>query len=171
MIGVGVRDDANGTHESGWVLVQSGVGYIDHGDHGHWTFKDKPSVWDSRLDPKQGNPAHLYLYDGRFFLANDKLNGYTRIDPKKYEKGKDGTLTKDSPRFLAGGGNHITLAVVDDRVGYSCWIDGGGERDCVDVTPSRPKGSEPYSFHCPPACIHGDRVRRQGLLRPEGFAG
>jgi len=39
LVCVGVRDDADGVFESGWVLVQSGVGYADHGDHGHWSYK------------------------------------------------------------------------------------------------------------------------------------
>jgi len=153
LVCVGVRDDEDGAFESGWVLVRSGVGYIDHGDHGHWTFKKKPSVADLRLDKQQGNPAHLYQYGGRFFLANDKLSGYTRIDPAKYE----GT-EKDQPRFLAGGGGHITLAVVDDKVGYGCWIDGGGpNKGRVDVTPvASDRKSEPvYSFHLPTGGIHG----------------
>jgi hypothetical protein len=90
LVCVGVRDDEDGSVESGWAPPRSGVGYIDHGDHGHWTFKKRPEVIDSRLDKKQGNPAHLYLYDGRFFLANDRLNGYTRIDPKDYEDGGKG---------------------------------------------------------------------------------
>lgn len=153
LVCVGVRDDEDGAFESGWVLVRSGVGYIDHGDHGHWTFKKKPSVTDSRRDKQQGNPAHLYQYDGRFFLANDKLNGYTRIDPSKYE----GT-EKDAPRFLVGGGNHITLAVVEDKVGYSAWIDGGGpNKGRVDVTPvtSSEKSEPAYSFHLPTGGIHG----------------
>lgn len=152
LVCVGVRDDEDGAFESGWALVRSGVGYIDHGDHGHWTFKKKPAVVDRRLDKKQGNPAHLYLYDGRFFLANDRLNGYTRIDPAKYEDGKD------EPRFLAGGGNHITLAVVDDKVGYSAWIDGGGpNKGRVDVTPvgPGPKSEPACSFHLPTGGIHG----------------
>jgi hypothetical protein len=152
LVCVGVRDDEDGAFESGWVLVRSGVGYIDHGDHGHWTFKKQPEVVDSRLDKRQGNPAHLYRYDGRFFLANDKLNGYTRIDPAKYEDGKG------EPRFLVGGGNHITLAVVDDKVGYSAWIDGGGpNKGRVDVTPVTGEAkSEPrYSFHLPTGGIHG----------------
>lgn len=72
---VGVRDNDDGAHESGWVLVHSGVTYTDHGDHGHWRFKRKPEVWDRRLDKKQGNSAHMYLYGGRFFVANDTLNG------------------------------------------------------------------------------------------------
>jgi hypothetical protein len=152
LVCVGVRDDEDGAFGSGWALVRSGVGYTDHGDHGHWTFKKKPAAIDSRLDTKQGNPAHLYLYDGRFFLANDRLNGYTRIDPAKYEDGKD------EPRFLSGGGNHITLAVVDDKVGYAGWIDGGGpNKGRVDVTPVGPAAkSEPaYSFHLPTGGIHG----------------
>jgi hypothetical protein len=158
LVCVGVRDDADGSIESGWVLVHSGVGYIDHGDHGHWFFKHKPVVWDGRLGTKQGNPAHLYVYGGRFFLANDKLNGYTRIDPKKYEKDKDGKLVKDAPRFLVGGGNHITLAVVDDKAGYSCWIDGdGSNKGRVDVTPiiAFAKSESAYSFTLPTGGIHG----------------
>ncbi|MFO0938690.1 MAG: hypothetical protein U0798_19480 [Gemmataceae bacterium] len=152
LVCVGVRDEEDGAFESGWVLLRSGVGYIDHGDHGHWTFKKKPEVIDSRLDKTQGNPAHLYLYDGRFFLANDKLNGYTRIDPAKYEDGKD------EPRFLKGGGNHITLAVVDDKVGYSAWIDGGGpKKGRIDVTPvtGSVKSEPAYSFALPTGGIHG----------------
>jgi hypothetical protein len=153
LVCVGVRDDADGAFGSGWLLVRSGVGYTDHGDHGHWAFGKKPSVADSRLDDRQGNPAHLYLYGGRFFLANDRLNGYTRIDPAGYEG-----AGKDTPRFLVGGGNHITLAVADDRVGYSAWIDGGGpNKGRVDVTPVAAKGrSEPaYSFRLPTGGIHG----------------
>jgi hypothetical protein len=153
IICVGVRDNEDGKSESGWILANSGVRYTDHGDHGHWIYKTKPSVIDHRLDNKQGNPAHMYLYDGRFFLANDKLNGYTRIDPKMYDKGG-----KDTPRFLVGGGNHITLAVVDDKVGYSAWIDGAGpNKGKVDVTPvTKAERSEPkYSFTLPSGGIHG----------------
>ncbi len=147
-----MRDDDDGAFESGWVLVKSGVICNDHGDHCHWTFKKQPTVIDSRLDKNQGNPWHLYLYDGRFFLATDKLNGYTRIDPAKYEEGKD------KPRFLRGGGNHITLAVVDDKVGYSTWIEGGGpNQGRIDVTPltDRQKGEPKYSFKLPSGGIHG----------------
>ncbi|MCS7020268.1 MAG: hypothetical protein NZ703_05530 [Gemmataceae bacterium] len=156
---VGVRDDADGTFQSGWVLLDTGVRYIDHGDHGHWNFRRSPEVWDQCLDDKQGNPAHLYVYNEKFFLANDRLNGYTRIDPSRYEKTKEGTLRKDTPRFIPGGGNHITLAVVDDKVGYSCWIDGGGpNKGRVDVTPipHEQASSKPaYSFYLPTGAIHG----------------
>jgi len=158
LVCVGVRDDEDGMFESGWILVQSGVGYADHGDHGHWYYKKLPEVVDSRLDKQQGNPAHLYLYDGRFFLANDRLNGYTRIDPSKYATNEARKLGKDTPRFLVGGGNHITLAVIDDKVGYSAWIDGGGpNKGRVDVTPvSLSSRTEPvYSFYLPSGGIHG----------------
>nr|MCU0704533.1 hypothetical protein [Fimbriiglobus sp.] len=155
---VGVRDDNDGGTQSGWVAIQSGVGYADHGDHGHWSFKKKPAVIDSRLDKEQGNPAHVYLYAGKFFVANDKLNGYTRIDPAKYATNTAKSLGKDTPRFLVGGGGHITLAVVEDKVGYSCWIDGGGpNKGRVDVTPvtAESKTEPTYTFHLPHGGIHG----------------
>jgi hypothetical protein len=155
---VGVRDNAAGGYESGWVLLHTGVGYIDHGDHGHWTFTKKPAVWDSRLDTEQGNPAHVYVYNGRFFLAHDRRNGYSRIDPIAYTTSRGRKPGPDRPRFLAGGGNHITLAVVDDKVGYSCWIAGGGpNQGRVDVTPVTEQArTEPaYSFTLPSGGIHG----------------
>ena len=154
---VGVRDESEGKFQSGWLLIHPGVDYVDHGDHGHWRFKSKPVVWDHRLDDSQGNPAHLYVYGSRFFLANDRLNGYTRIDPAKYED-NSGKITKPEPQFLVGGGNHITLAVAEDKVGYSCWVDGGGpNKGRVDVTPITGSGkSEPvYSFSLPTGGIHG----------------
>lgn len=158
---VGVRDLEDGAFESGWILAKSGVTYTDHGDHGHWHFNKKPAVIDARLDAKQGNPAHVYCYDDRFYLANDKLNGYTRIDPKP---DVDGAIP--TPRFLIGGGNHITLAVVGDQVGYAAWIDGGGpNKGRVDVTPvtAAATTSPKYSFHLPTGGIHG-AITNQGKV-------
>lgn len=157
MLLCGVRDDDEGQHASGWILMQTGVKYHDHGDHGHWRYRDTPAVLAERLDKKQGNPAHLYLYDQVFYLANDKLNGYTRIDPAEWFKDKHGTVTHGKPTFIAGGGNHITLAVVAGKVGYSCWIDGGGpNKGKVDVTPIKGDTSKPaYSFTLPTGGIHG----------------
>lgn len=151
---VGVRDDSEGKFESGWIVVDSGVRQHDHGDHVHWSFRTSPTVKARRLDASQGNPAHLYEYDGRFYLANDRLNGYTRIDPAELRQASDPAAAS---RFIPGGGNHITLAVVDDQVGYSCWIDGGGP-NCgrVDVTPLGEVRTEPaYSLKLPSGGIHG----------------
>jgi hypothetical protein len=152
---VGVRDDNDGGTASGWVLIQTGAGYADHGDHGHWTYKKEPAVVDKRLDKEQGNPAHLYLYGGRFFIANDAKNGYTRLDPAEYAKNTAKPVGTGTPRFLTGGGGHITLAVADDKVGYGSWIDGDGpNKGRVDVT-AVADGKVAYSFHLKSGGIHG----------------
>jgi hypothetical protein len=154
LVAVGVRDEEDGEHESGWMVIDSGVRHQDHGDHGHWLYKDNPKVIDSRLDQEQGNPAHVYCYDGRFFLANDRKNGYTRIDPADY-------LAKTpipKASFFPGGGNHITLAVANNKVGYSAWIDGGGpNKGRVDVTllTANPPAEPNYRFHLASGVIHG----------------
>lgn len=158
---VGVRDGDDGSFESGWALFDGGVDYEEHGDHGHWAYARAPAVWQSRLDAGQGNPAHLYVYGDVFYLANDRKNGYTRIDPSKYIV-RDGKV-KSGPKaaFHCGGGNHITLAVAEQRVGYATWIDGGGpNRGRVDVTRIDPQGNESpaYSFHLPTGAIHGATV-------------
>jgi hypothetical protein len=154
---VGVRDDDEGEFGSGWVMLGTGVRYIDHGDHGHWSYRRKPVVLCSRIDAEQGNPAHLYVYDEKFYLANDQKNGYTRFNPAEFPRVPDPQAAAKA-RFLPGGGNHITLAVVEDKVGYGCWIDGGGpNKGRVDVTPIHSTG-EPrvaYSFSLPSGVIHG----------------
>ncbi len=157
----GVRDDDDGQFESGWVLIDSGVRYRDHGDHGHWSFKTRPAVVSSVLDKNQGNPAHVYLYEGKFFIANDQKNGYTRIDPALFLDPAKRAEAEKSVRFFEGGGNHITLAVAGDKVGYSAWIDGGGpNKGKVDVTPlTSDRSPKPaYSFHLPTGGIHGAAV-------------
>ena len=154
---VGVRDDEDGGHASGWVLVGAGAKYTDHGDHGHWSFRKKPFVIGSRVDQGQGNPAHLYAYAGKFYLANDRKNGYTRFDPADFPDVKD-AHAGTRPRFVPGGGNHITLAAAGDAVGYATWIDGGGpNKGRVDVTMLNTGGppAVTYSFHLPTGVIHG----------------
>src|SRR5262245_44331846 len=42
MILVGVRDAEDGKKQSGWVLIDSGVGNEEHGDHGHSTYEKPP---------------------------------------------------------------------------------------------------------------------------------
>jgi YVTN family beta-propeller protein len=153
---VGVRGDEDGLPGSGWVMMSTGTKYTDHGDHGHWSFKKKPQVIASKIDSDGGNPAHLYLYEGQFYLANDKRNGYTRFDPEQFSITTAGTPVMGKPQFVSGGGNHITLATVAGKVGYGTWIDGGGpNKGRVDVTSLDGNGDVKYSFNLPTGVIHG----------------
>lgn len=155
MILVGVRDEEDGKLQSGWVLIDSGVRSEDHGDHSHSTYESAPKIVATQLDNAQGNPAHLYVYDNVFYLANDKLNGYTRIDPKKLDLKSGASEIVKQAQFVSGGGGHITLAAVDKKVGYSSWIDRSGERQGqVDVSRFS-DGKVAYSLKLPSGGIHG----------------
>lgn len=152
---VGVRDHAGGEKQSGWIFLESGVEEESHGDHSHWYYKKQPKVITTKLDDKQGNPAHLYCYQGVFYLANDQNSGYTRLDPQTY---REAPQQKVQTGFQQGGGNHITLAVVEGKVGYSSWIDGGGpQKGIIDVTRVLAEGNKQiaYSFALPSGAIHG----------------
>ena len=153
----GVRDQDDGQIGSGWIMLTSGVRYLDHGDHGHWLFRRKPRVLDHRIDADQGNPAHLYVYQDRFYLANDQKQGYSEFVPERWSLTSD---LRGTPRFIPGGGNHITLAVAGQppQVGYGTWIDGGGPNaGRVDVSriPADGAPSLAYSFKLPTGVIHG----------------
>jgi len=154
MLLMGVRDTDGGKYQSGWIAVDTGVREQPHGDHSHWNFVSSPVVKSSRLDTEQGNPSHLYVYGGMFYLANDTRNGFTQLAPQDI-------ATKPASQcgvFFSGGGNHITLAAVDNQVCYSTWIDSEGDQaGRVDVvklstTTGRPDG---YSFKLPTGGIHG----------------
>lgn len=151
---VGVRDNDDGKFQSGWIVIDTGVREEPHGDHSHWKFVSAPSTKSSRLDAGQGNPAHLYLYNDHFYMANDKKNGFTHINPKDL-------ISKPASEcgvFFSGGGNHITMAAVDNAVCYSTWIDGGGPNaGRVDVINLAKSGSDSlaYSFNLPTGVIHG----------------
>lgn len=152
---VGVRDREDGTNQSGWVFLETGVEEETHGDHAHWKFNQEPRVVQSQLDDLQGNPAHLYCYQGVYYLANDRNSGYTRIDPQSY---RDQPEKPISAGFQQGGGQHITLAVVDGTTGYASWIAGGGpKKGLIDVTRVLPEGNSEicYSFSLPTGAIHG----------------
>ena len=158
LVCVGVRDDEDGAFESGWVLVQSGVGYerprrprpLD-------ATRRSQRWWTSRLGKDQGNPAHLYLYDGRFFLANDTLNGYTRIDPAKYRRrGEDGPQgcaavprRRRQPYHAGGGRGQGRLLVLDRRRRAE-------QRSCRCHPVTQSAKTEPaYSFHLPTGASTG----------------
>ena len=145
---VGVRDHEDGSENSGWIKIDPGVEEESHGDHSHWHYDAEPSVAVATLDAEQGNPAHVYHYGRCVYLANDKKNGFTMIDPKK-ESG--------AAKFYQGGGGHITLAAVGDRIAYSTWIDRSGENaGRVDVVDLRSDSTGPrYSFALPSGGIHG----------------
>lgn len=151
---VGVRDQDNGTQQSGWVAVQTGVREEPHGNHSHWRYPESAYVTNMKLDADQGNPAHVYVYDNFFYVANDRKNGFTQLNPKQLQK----KSTLEAAKFFPGGGNHITMAAVDNVVGYSSWIDGGGPHTGqVDVVDLRQQ-SDPniaYSFQLPTGVIHG----------------
>lgn len=151
---VGVRDHDDGKFQSGWVAVDTGVREEPHGNHSHWKFISAPSVKSSRLDADQGNPGHLCLYNDHFYMANDTKNGFTQICPKDLEA----KPASDCGVFFSGGGNHITMAAIDNSVCYATWIDGGGPNvgrvDVVNL--KKPEGDNTaYTFKLPTGVIHG----------------
>jgi hypothetical protein len=157
MLLVGVRDDSAGAFQSGWVLIDSGVRQDSHGDHSHWSYPRSPRVRATTLDEKQGNPAHVYCYDNVFYVANDRLNGYTRIDPALVAEKDNAEQIRRRAAFHQGGGNHITLAV-SGRYGFSAWIDREGpNQHRVDITAIDPHGNKQIagSFELPSGGIHG----------------
>ncbi len=146
----GVHDQEDGTIQSGWVAIDSGVEQEAHGDHFHWKFAAAPKIKTTKLDTTQGNPAHVYLYDNQFYLANDKKDGFTMVDPKALLAGKP------ADRFFSGGGGHITMAAVGNKVCYSTWIDREGDNmGRVDVVPLSSGSRSGYSFKLPSGGIHG----------------
>jgi len=152
---VGVRDQEDGEHQSGWVSVDTGVFEEAHGNHSHWKYGGVPKVTGMKLDTDQGNPAHLYVYDNNFYLANDLKDGFSRLQPMLL---KQPSSASDSAKFFPGGDSHITMAAVNNSVAYSSWIDGGGPNaGRVDVV-SLQQGGDPkiaYSFTLPSGVIHG----------------
>lgn len=151
---VGVRDDDNGNLLSGWVAIDLGVDEMPHGDHSDFNYRNPPRVLASSLDKSQGNPAHLYVYDDTFFLANDQLSGFTMLNPRILT----GPIPGRKGTFHRGGGAHITLAAVGGKVCYSTWIPGGGpQKGQVDVSSLQKTGKESlaYSIHLPSGGLHG----------------
>jgi hypothetical protein len=154
---VGIRDNANGEFGSGWVLINSGVEVEDHGDHSHCHYVKEPKVIGSQIDAKQGNPAHVYCYDKVFYLANDKLNGYTRLDPRGLAADAAEDAVRRAAVFHPGGGGHITMAA-SGLLGYSSWIDReGANKGRVDITPLANAGTPQIrlSVTLPSGGIHG----------------
>jgi hypothetical protein len=150
---VGVHDNDNGTIQSGWVAIRSGVNEEEHGSHSHWHYEKAPEIAAVKLDADQGNPAHVYKYQGDIFIANDKKNGFTILPAATLLK----TPSPSVARFHSGGGSHITLAAVDRKVCYATWADREGENvGRVDVIPIDSALAKPaYRIKLPSGGLHG----------------
>ena len=153
LVVVGIHDNDNGKFQSGWVALNCGVVEEEHGDHSHWHYEKPPAIAVSQLGKDQGNPAHVYNYQGDIFLANDKKNGFTVLSSSALSK----SPSTAAARFYSGGGNHITLAAVDRKVCYATWVDRDGENvGRVDVVPiSSETGRTGYSLKLPSGGLHG----------------
>lgn len=119
----GVRDIQNGTFQSGWVAVDTGVREQPHGDHSHWNFIAFPAVRGNQLNAEQGNPAQVSLYNGVFYVAHDGKLGFTRISPKDLAS----KPAKDCEKFFATSGNVTALAAVNNSLAYSALADADGQ--------------------------------------------
>jgi len=154
---VGVRDDEDGEFQSGWVLIDSGVAEEDHEDHSHWYYNSAPKVLATKLDAAQGNPAHLYCYENVFYLANDRIGGFTRLDPTAIPQDADEAAIQSLAAFHTGGNGHITLAVAGD-LAFATWMsrDEANARR-IDATRVAPTGNTEiaYSFQANSGRLHG----------------
>ena len=151
---VGVRGGRQGEPQGGWLAVDLQVTEQPHGDHSDYTYGDAPRVIHTVLDDTRKYPIHLYAYNKEFYLANDALNGFTRIDPSKLMAGGEGA----NGVFYRGGGGHITMATVGKKVGYSTWNgqteSGKGKIDVVNL--DKPgEESIAYSIESPTGGLHG----------------
>jgi len=151
---VGIRDDDDGQYQSGWAAIDMGVRSHSHGDHDDHDYREPPRVIASVVDKSQGNPAHLYQYDGKFYLANDKLDGFTQLDPMHLLRQDD----QQHGRFFRGGGGHITLAAIDGKIAYATWSSREeANNGRIDVSDLSQTGEEAiaYSFQLPVGGLHG----------------
>ena len=153
LVVVGVHDNDNGNFQSGWVAMNSGVEEEEHGNHSHWHYQKPPTVAVSQLGTDQGNPAHVYEYQGDVILANDKKNGFTILPSLALLKSPSASAAK----FYSGGGNHITLAAVDRKVCYATWADRDGDNQGrVDVVPINSASAKSgYPIKLPSGGLHG----------------
>ncbi|MCP4776155.1 MAG: hypothetical protein GY880_18155 [Planctomycetaceae bacterium] len=145
---VSVRDNSDGNEGSGWLVIDTGVEEEYHGDHSHWHYNRSPKLQSETIDANHGNPAHVYRYGQRVYVAQDKSNGFSMIE---FNNG----LTSD--KFFEGGGGHITIAALKGQIAYASWIDRTGDNaGRIDVVDLKGNGLKPkYSFKLPSGGIHG----------------
>jgi len=154
MLVLGVKGGPPGQPQGGWLAVDLQVTEQLHGDHSDYTYGDAPRVTLSVLSDSKKYPIHLYEYNNEFYMANDPLNGFTRIAPDKLMAGGGDALGV----FYRGGGGHITMAAVNKKVGYSTWMgkteSGKGRIDVVNL--NKPgEQSIAYSIESPTPGLHG----------------
>lgn len=147
----GIHDSERGAIGSGWIAMDLGVEMEAHGDHFHARYPRSPKVVHTLVNTDQGNPAHVYRYNNRIYIANDTKNGFTIVTPPK---ARDGSWKAE---FFSGGGNHITLAAAADRWCYATWADREGEHagrvDLVSTTSGNTTATR--SFKLPYGGLHG----------------
>jgi hypothetical protein len=147
----GIHDSEKGSIGSGWIALDSGVELEAHGDHFHPKFTKLPKVVHTQVNQEQGNPAHVYGYNNRIYIANDAKNGFTIVTPPKASNGAW------KSEFFSGGGNHITLAAAADRWCYATWADREGDNvgrvDVVATTSVNTTATR--SFRLPSGGLHG----------------
>lgn len=155
---VGVRDFFGGEKQSGWVAIDFNTTTLAHSSDAEESRIEPPKVVESIIDDKQGNPAHLYVYDDEFYIANDRLSGFTRIAPNYFDI--EGEQMKESQlkQFYRGGMGHITLAAFDKKLAFATRIagtkDGKGLVDVVDL--QKPgENSVLKTIELPYAGLHG----------------
>lgn len=147
----GIHDSDRGAIGSGWIAVDAGVELEAHGDHFHAKYARTPKVVRSQVDQEQGNPAHVYRYNDRMYIANDAKNGFTVVTPPKAAN------AAWKSEFFSGGGNHITLAAVADRWCYATWADREGDHvGQIDLVSTKSDSKQPTrSFQLPSGGLHG----------------
>jgi hypothetical protein len=159
MVIVGAHDDNEGKTQSGWIAIHSGLYDEEHGDHSHTRFDKPPHTVKSALDTEQGNPAHVYRYGSKIFLANDKKNGFTVLGQGS-STGTAGSMI--NAKFYSGGGNHITLAATPTDVVFATWADRDGENagrvDIVNIENPSASGALLGSMKLPSGGLHGATI-------------
>lgn len=147
----GIHDSEKGSIGSGWIALDSGVELEAHGDHFHAKFTKPPKIVHTQVNQEQGNPAHVYGYNNRIYIANDAKNGFTIVTPPTASNGNW------KSEFFSGGGNHITLAAAADRWCYATWADREGDNvgrvDLVSTTSGSTTSTR--SFKLPSGGLHG----------------
>ena len=108
---VGIRDNDNGTFNSGWVVIDSGVEIEPFDNHSHYHTHNLPELW--RLSLMQSKVIrHTSTFTTKsFMLRTTKKNGFTRLDLRNVNHSASAEDVLKQVGFFEGGGGHITSMV------------------------------------------------------------